>query len=337
MAAPLSYEAVLEIFLVTYNRAPSLEKTLADLANSPFASCQLTILDNHSTDRTASVAAAYLASHPTARHIRHPINIGAGPNYLRALETAQRDYVWVLCDDDTLRFTTTHHELAEHLSKKEVRLIIVGGPDAYRSGDDIFLAKAGETHGCRDLFIDHSWLVPILSFVPAVILRRDCIDSDVIHRGYMNVPNLYPHFPWIARALQNNWAVYVSKHRIVYRGALTEFPSSFVLMLGWSKSCALLEEGCLRERAILSVTFGGYRGYIVSFLEAVVSHKIRQPTSAFASGAELFLTQEGALKLLTGTLLLACLVPACVYRVLLRVFRPDKLHDLGKQFDRFRN
>ena len=37
--------------------------------------------------------------------VRHPKNIGANPNILRAVETSNSIYTWIICDDDFYDFS----------------------------------------------------------------------------------------------------------------------------------------------------------------------------------------------------------------------------------------
>ena len=93
---------ILDITLITYNRAPYLEKTLAAVLadESPIRKCELTILDNRSTDGTAQVIDSFRARHPNVRHVVNRFNVGGNANIARALERYEKPYHWVLCDDD---------------------------------------------------------------------------------------------------------------------------------------------------------------------------------------------------------------------------------------------
>jgi GT2 family glycosyltransferase len=51
----MGLEHHLEIFIVTYNREKFLKQTLGFLVGSAVKDCKLTILDNCSTDNTASL------------------------------------------------------------------------------------------------------------------------------------------------------------------------------------------------------------------------------------------------------------------------------------------
>jgi GT2 family glycosyltransferase len=90
-----SISAVLEVILVTYNRARYLETTLQQLAKSPVAGCRFSIIDNASTDDTPEVCARFAQQFPNFHVRRNRFNVGISGNYLRALETAQAEYTWI--------------------------------------------------------------------------------------------------------------------------------------------------------------------------------------------------------------------------------------------------
>ena len=61
---------------------------------------QITILDNASTDGTSDLIKEYFKKFPNIVHIRHNRNIGGNANIVRAFESATKEYLWILCDDD---------------------------------------------------------------------------------------------------------------------------------------------------------------------------------------------------------------------------------------------
>ena len=92
----------LEIIIVTYNRKVSLEGTLSQLfaPESPVKDLDITVLDNKSTDGTFEVVRQFCKKHQNLKHVVNNRNIGGNGNIARAFETAKKEYVWVLCDDD---------------------------------------------------------------------------------------------------------------------------------------------------------------------------------------------------------------------------------------------
>src|SRR5688572_1349922 len=172
----------LEIFIFTYNRAESLRRTLSQLAAEPVRSCQVTVLDNHSTDATPEVCVSARNSLPKLRHVRHPKNIGGLANYLRAIELAEAKYTWVICDDDSLNFSKAG-DVFEEISKGETDIISVGVeghtlPASQRGRLRTFAAQ-------HDFFLSHS-------FVPSMIFRTELFDPNCIRAGYDNIDTMFP-------------------------------------------------------------------------------------------------------------------------------------------------
>jgi len=61
---------------------------------------EVLVCDNASTDATSEILATLQLSHPDLRVFRNNENIGFDLNYLRCVEEARGEYVWVLGDDD---------------------------------------------------------------------------------------------------------------------------------------------------------------------------------------------------------------------------------------------
>src|SRR5690349_20144371 len=95
----------LELFVVTYNRAGALRRTLEALLVSPFSGCAITVLDNASVDETPAVCEEFAGRFARLRTVRHARNVGFGANYLRAIELARAPYTWILADDDDYDFS----------------------------------------------------------------------------------------------------------------------------------------------------------------------------------------------------------------------------------------
>jgi len=94
----------LSVCLITYNRARFLDLLLADLfRTSPFAfPFELLICDNHSTDNTQEVIAAWQARQPEIRSVRQKANVGPEHNLASAYRLARGEFCIYLADDDRL-------------------------------------------------------------------------------------------------------------------------------------------------------------------------------------------------------------------------------------------
>ncbi len=92
----------LTIVIPTYRRSAFLRRSLERLHDQCPPAVRLVILDNASPDDTEQVVAESAARFASGqlRYVRHPANIGACANLLRAFEVADTEWVWVLGDDD---------------------------------------------------------------------------------------------------------------------------------------------------------------------------------------------------------------------------------------------
>ena len=92
----------LSVWIPTYNRLPSLRKSLSLLLPQLTSECELVILDNASEQDVASGIQDLIQDFHVCpvRVVRSPVNIGGNPNILRCLEQARGEWTWVLGDDD---------------------------------------------------------------------------------------------------------------------------------------------------------------------------------------------------------------------------------------------
>ena len=110
----------------TFNRAPFLaellEALLPQFAELESGTGELLISDNCSTDATESVVRAFQERGLSCRYLRNQVNLGADGNFLRCMEEAAGQYVWVFGDDDLL-LPHAIRDLASLLNRQEVDLV----------------------------------------------------------------------------------------------------------------------------------------------------------------------------------------------------------------------
>lgn len=85
-----------------YNGAAHLREALAGVLSQTYEDFELVIVDNASTDQTEAMCRNAAAMDPRVRYVRNETNIGAAPNFNRALELTNRksSYCkWVAHDD----------------------------------------------------------------------------------------------------------------------------------------------------------------------------------------------------------------------------------------------
>ena len=182
----------LDIILVTYNRKSKCEYTLNAILSdsSPIRDYDITILDNKSTDGTTEMISEYAGKYHNIKHIVNNRNIGGNANIAKAFEIANKEYVWVLCDDDEYDFT--HWEEVECAIDKEHDLIVVSN---YASPQDSLGAMFKQ-----------------LSFVPAGIFKTSNITDDVMFNIEYNQSNMFPHLAVTAAIINNNGSIHICQN-----------------------------------------------------------------------------------------------------------------------------
>ncbi len=94
----------LSLCIPTVNRSAYLEAALLsglrEAASQPAGRVEVLVSDNASTDGTAELIARIQASYPELRAFRNAENLGFDGNYLRCLEEARGEFVWIMGDDD---------------------------------------------------------------------------------------------------------------------------------------------------------------------------------------------------------------------------------------------
>lgn len=88
------------IGLPVYNGERFLREAIDSVLAQTFTDFELVISDNASTDRSAEIAAEYVAKDKRVRHLRHDVTSGARWNFNRVFEERRGEFfVWLAHDD----------------------------------------------------------------------------------------------------------------------------------------------------------------------------------------------------------------------------------------------
>ena len=236
---------LLEIILITYNRKPHLARTLGQLfaENSPVKNLNITVLDNASTDGSSEMLVEFALKYPNLKHLRHKKNIGGNANIARAFEIAAKEYLWILCDDDELDFST-FNKLQEALDKKPAAVVVANYINPQKNKALLFKQ---------------------MSFVPSTIYRTDLINDAVLINANFNISNMFPQLAVAAATINSKKEVIILEKPLVkmivncgeysyIRGAengLTHpLMKDMFWELGYLNSVKLLTDKQLRKTAI---------------------------------------------------------------------------------------
>jgi len=323
----------LEILLITYNRAEYLERTLRQLQNSPFSACKITLLDNCSTDDTPQVYRRLGEALPQMKVVRHPKNIGACANYLRAVELSQSLYTWILCDDDLFDFSDCD-DVLEALHCEEFDLISLGSPGQ-------LAWERGLKTTSRGLIERGSPYFGVFTFVPGVIFKTALFDSECMAKGYRNIINSFPHYEFVSKSAREDFSVYVSQREIVQRDAHGSLPGRLHHLRVWVNSATTIEDPALRA-LVIDRTVPTRWGWLKYLGVAIVKEKLQHPKRVFRQVSELALGLNPFQRWMLFFLSPLVLLPAPAYQLAYRLWhaakgaksKPDP--DTGKKFDFFR-
>jgi glycosyltransferase involved in cell wall biosynthesis len=95
---------LLSICIPTHNRRQYLETSLTEITRqaAEFPEVEVIVINNNSTDTTEALVAKVWLKYPPIRYFRNLTNIGAERNYIRCVEEAGGEYVWIFGDDEIL-------------------------------------------------------------------------------------------------------------------------------------------------------------------------------------------------------------------------------------------
>lgn len=167
---------ILQVVLITYNRKQALARTLERVASpdSPIRGCDITVLDNCSTDGTSELLEKWASGRPNVTVVRHPRNIGGNANIIRAFERAERKYVWVLCDDDDFDWSRWS-EVGAALCSGEYDIVYTVRHLMRRSAEP-----------------DIGYKAFLAAFLPGCIYRSEFVTGDVLQIMYAMIHTWYP-------------------------------------------------------------------------------------------------------------------------------------------------
>lgn len=210
----LTIKDLLDIYIITYNRAGKLNNTLNQIfsCNSPIKDFEITIIDNNSTDCTKEIVEKFQATNPNLKYVKNKYNIGGNANIARTFELYQKDYIWILCDDDDFDWTSWQ-DVIDGINKK-TDCIIVGHCDNPKYN---LIQTFAQT-----------------TFLPATIYKTSNIDETVIANMQYNISNMFPHLALSTKLINENKTFTISDKPIVLYGG-DELPLEQTYIRGYQK------------------------------------------------------------------------------------------------------
>ncbi|MDD2967121.1 MAG: glycosyltransferase family 2 protein [Desulfovibrionaceae bacterium] len=262
----MNLKDTLEIFIITYNRKPYLQKTFDQIfsENSPIKDLKITILDNKSTDGTSELIEEYIKIFHNIRHIVHSYNIGGNANIARAFETASSKFVWIICDDDEYDFSYWNE--VQNAIDEEKNLIVVA---------NYLKPKESKVN-----------LIKQLTFVPAGIYKVSNFNSTMMINMHYCISSMFPQMAIFADIINKQKEIYICQHWCVrmkvnedaaYTRGVTGFPHPYMKDCFWHSGFAtaiqLFENKNLRKELMDNIDLDGQKGFRCMVKLASISYE----------------------------------------------------------------
>ena len=188
----------LEIAVITFNRKPFLEQTLAKLLakDSPVKTCAINVYNNNSTDGTGELLDTYAQKHPNLTHIKNRRNVGLSGNICKAMENASKKYIWVLCDNDEIDWT--------HWPSVQKGL---------EEDHDIVLASRFYIQNAKTANVGLK--IAQLTFLPSGIYKTKYLTDFVTAWMYNDTFNVLPHIVLACAIINETGSIYIPDGSLV--------------------------------------------------------------------------------------------------------------------------
>lgn len=240
----------LQVILITYNRLKHVQRTFEQLfaEGSPIIDYDLLVLDNNSTDGTADFVKEFMQTHKNVSYRKNKYNLGISGNIAKAMEIAEKEYVWIICDDDKYDFSNWS-EVENAINNDEEVLCVAryAIPDEHKNHIEYQLLQ--------------------MTFIPAIIFKTTVFNDTVMRNAFDNIYTLFPHICPVVSAINNNKPIYVVDKAIVDNGmnlGVTDvsytrgcvsgelYPKTRTMkwIVGYANICSALRDEDLKHRAL---------------------------------------------------------------------------------------
>lgn len=246
----MSVKEKLQIILITYNREKQLRRTFAQLyaENSPIKDYEILVLDNNSNDGTAGYIEELMVSHPNLGYQKNRYNLGISGNIAKAMEIAQKEYVWIICDDDAYDWSDWN-KVEDAINKQEEFILMSSYsiPDGFKQSVPHQIVQS--------------------AFLPSCLFRTSLFTNETIRNAFDNIYTLFPHLYPLIKLINDGKKVYVIDNPIVNnamcaeetgyeytRGAVKEYISPRSRTMSWIVGFANAL-GMLNDKQLSQKTF----------------------------------------------------------------------------------
>lgn len=207
----------LEIIIITYNRKKYLQRTLEKLLeeNSPVKNCQITVLDNNSTDATSEYAEEFAKAHNNVVHIKNKYNVGGDANFVKAVELVNKEYFWILGDDDL--YDWSNWQEVENAIENDNDMIFLMN-EQYENEVKNICKNFPKLKKTKNIDITKkAILTAYFVFIFSAIYKKSLVDDNVMKNMYDMVCTKCPQAALFCKVLNENKSLYILKNKEIVK------------------------------------------------------------------------------------------------------------------------
>lgn len=244
----------LQVLCPTFNRAENLRCTLSQLLDdsSPVRECELIVFDNCSNDSTAAVIEEFSRRFRNVSGVRNRYNVGGNANIVKCMERADKEYVWIVGDDDFYDFS--------HWSDVEL---------AMHDGEGVICIADYLLDGEKRSLLP--WQMVQSTFITGCILKCQLYNDTVLAESYNHIHCLFPHMIPIVHHINGGGRIFVSQFPIVSNGDdgssnkkdvsytrgsdrcnISPYTIRQTWLSGWCRLCASVQDSALRHECFIA-------------------------------------------------------------------------------------
>ena len=286
-------------FLVPcYRLAHLLPECVNSILGQTCGDFEVLIMDDCSPDNTAEVAGSFRDAR--VKHIRNETNLGALPNYNKAISMSRGKYVWLISADDYLKCPYVLQRYVELMdAHPQVNYTFCPGVRV-RNGKETGLLDYSVYQDRDQMINGRAFLQTLLNhnlvLAPAVMARRECYEKI----GFFPINPVWAGVPidliwggdwylWCLFALQGDVG-YFAEPMVCYREH--DLSSTSFITKHRTRNCFLAEVG-VRWRVKQQADEAGYRDISIKCLESLALEYARHLTGkVYHSGSSTVTMEE---------------------------------------------
>ena len=261
----------LQIILITYNREKYLKNTMEQLFSdiSPVKNCSILVMDNNSTDNTKQIVKEFKHVYSNLEYQKNKYNVGISGNIAKAIESASKEYAWIIADDD--KFDWSNWKEIEEALNNDEEIIYTGNQFMIDNSIESILYQS--------------------TFISTTIFKTSLLNDTILRNVVDTTFTLFPHLTYVIDFINSNKKIYIPKTSVIIynwdgiadmsytRGVidnkLYRRTSTMTFLVGYANICSLLSTSKLKNDCLMFAIkqrYGNFYRYCKELFNLYFNH-----------------------------------------------------------------